>query len=355
MGNTAAVSPSLDALVAEAGQALEDARRLFGPSPADGVWSTTPTLSGGRGAVAQAVESAGLQWQGSGAETYFDAGGGQVKALDSAIGADNRTAPGLTATVRTASNGGEAMDGVISDTRAGVAAIAPSTGTPAGRAELVTHLQGQLDRARALLRLTAQRNAELAAMIRNASAGYGTSPMGMSPMMGAPTGMSGGGGVGGSLGGPGLARIAALIRSRNAYPPTGGDTILPHQYALRGGGPAAQMAVKAALSKLGRPYVWGAKGPDAFDCSGLVRWSYAQAGITLGADSYTMYRQGAPVAPGDVQAGDAIFPHSSFSSTGPGHVMLAISPTECIEAQQSGVPVKISPMPGSFVARRVAP
>jgi len=251
MGDTAAVSPSLDAFLAEAGRALGEARRLFGPSPADGVWSTTPMLSGGRGAVAQAVESAGMQWQGSGAGTYFDAGGEQLRALDSVIGADNRSAPGLTGTVRTASNGGDAMDGVISDTRAGVAAIAPSTGTPAGRAELVTHLQRQLDRAKALLRLIEQRNVELAAMIRNASAGYGTSQMGGSPMMGAPTGMSGGGGVGGSLGAPGLPGIAALIRSHNAHSPTGGDTTSPHRYALGGGGPAAQMAVRAALSRLG--------------------------------------------------------------------------------------------------------
>ena len=108
------------------------------------------------------------------------------------------------------------------------------------------------------------------------------------------------------------------------------------------------MAVKAALSKLGRPYVWGGRGPDAFDCSGLTRWSYAQAGVTLGDDTYAQIRQGAPVAHGDVQAGDLVFPNA-------GHVMLAISPTECVEAQQSGVPVKVSPMPGSYVARRPTP
>lgn len=355
VGDTAAVSPSLDVLVAEAGQALGEARRLFGPSPADGVWSTTPKLLGGRGVVAQAVGSAGLRWQGSGAGTYFDVGRGQVRGLDSVIGADNRTAPGLVGTVRTVSNGAGAMDGVISDTRSGVTAIAPSTSASAGRTELVTYLQGQLDRAKALLRLTEQRNVELAAMIRNTAADYGTSSIGMSPMVGTPAGISGGGGFHGSLGAPSLAGVADLIRSHNSHPPTGRGATLPHWYALRGGGSAAQMAVKAALSKLGRPYIWGAKGPDAFDCSGLVHWAYAQAGITLGADSYTMFGQGVLVAPGDVQAGDTVFPRSSFDGAGPGHVMLAISPTECIEAQQSGVPVKVSLMPGSFVARRVTP
>ncbi|MBY0441721.1 MAG: C40 family peptidase [Mycobacteriaceae bacterium] len=106
---------------------------------------------------------------------------------------------------------------------------------------------------------------------------------------------------------------------------------------------------------MGRPYVWGAKGPDAFDCSGLLRWSYAQAGVTLGADTYSQFQQGISVAPGEVQAGDMVFPKSSFGEgghAGPGHVMLAISPTECVEAQQSGVPVKVSPMPSAFFARR---
>jgi peptidoglycan DL-endopeptidase CwlO len=129
-------------------------------------------------------------------------------------------------------------------------------------------------------------------------------------------------------------------------------TATPHtNYA----GPAAQTAVRAALSRLGRPYVWGAKGPDAFDCAGLVRWSWAQAGITLGADTYSQIQQGAPVAPGDVQPGDMIFPRSSFGEggrPGPGHVMLAVSATQCVEAQQSGVPVKISPLPAALIARR---
>nr|VTP01779.1 putative endopeptidase precursor [Mycobacterium riyadhense] len=345
---------SLDALVAEASHALGEARGLFGPAPADAAWGSTPTLSGGRTAVVQAVQAAGRQWQGSGGGGYISAGSGHVSGLDSVIGADNGTAPGLSGAVRAASFGRDEMDGVITQTRAGVSAIAPSTGTPAGRAELVTHLQGQLNRARALLLATEQRNAALAAMIRTAATGYGASPMGMSPMMGGPSTMSGGGGSGAGLV-PGGGGFAGLFGSHVRHSRSSADPTTLHRYALGGGGPAARMAVKAAVSRLGRPYVWGAKGPDSFDCSGLVHWSYAQAGVTLGADTYTMYGQGTQVAPGDVQAGDVIFPSSSFDKKGPGHVMLAVSPTECIEAQQSGVPVKFSPMPTSFVARRVAP
>ena len=61
---------------------------------------------------------------------------------------------------------------------------------------------------------------------------------------------------------------------------------------MAGGGPAAQQAVKAALTKLGTPYVWGAKGPNNFDCSGLTLWAYRQAGITLGPDTYTQIKDG---------------------------------------------------------------
>ena len=73
--------------------------------------------------------------------------------------------------------------------------------------------------------------------------------------------------------------------------------------------------------------MWGAKGPDRFDCSGLTQWAWAQAGVRLGPDTYTQVTEGVPVPPGDVRAGDLIFPKDSFDSRGPGHVQLAISPT----------------------------
>ena len=63
------------------------------------------------------------------------------------------------------------------------------------------------------------------------------------------------------------------------------------------------------------------------------------------ADTYTQIHNGPAVPHGHVEAGDLIFPEA-------GHVMLAISPTRVIEAQQSGVPVKISPMPSSYQAHR---
>lgn len=110
-------------------------------------------------------------------------------------------------------------------------------------------------------------------------------------------------------------------------------------------------AVKAALAQLGKPYVWGSKGPNSFDCSGLVQWAYRQAGVQLGPDTYTQIHQGIPVT--QVQAGDVVFPAAELGPHGPGHVVLAISTTQAIEAPGRGMTVRIIPLPAG-PARRVA-
>lgn len=115
--------------------------------------------------------------------------------------------------------------------------------------------------------------------------------------------------------------------------------------------PVTRRAVAAALSRIGKPYVWGAKGPDAVDCSGLVQWSYKQAGVLLGADTYTQIHQG--VAVRDVQPGDLIFPAAEFNSRGPGHVQLALDSTHVVEAPGRGLTVRVTTMPTKYEARRI--
>jgi peptidoglycan DL-endopeptidase CwlO len=337
---------SLDGLLEEVGRAVGDARQLFPDAPAPGAWCSTGGLATSRDNLAQSIGAATQGWHGDGASGYRTDANRRVTELDSVIDADIGTAAGFNSSADALQRGGAGMDTVIDDTHAGVAAISPSTDTPAGKAQLVAHLQQQLHRAKTLLIASERRNIELAALIRAAASGYrggmtSTSmpmpPAAMSPMT-APSG---------GLDLPHEATLTGATHLRPAPPPT-----RPAADA------AAQTAVRAALSKLGRPYVWGAKGPDAFDCSGLVRWAWAQAGVTLGADTYTQIEQGVPVAPGDVQPGDLIFPTNSFGEggqPGPGHVMLAISPTACVEAQQTGVPVKLSPKPSAYVARRPLP
>ncbi len=109
----------------------------------------------------------------------------------------------------------------------------------------------------------------------------------------------------------------------------------------------AARAVRAALGRLGRPYVWGATGPDRFDCSGLVQWAYAQAGVRLRRTTYEQIHDGIPVARSDVRPGDLVFPHT-------GHVQLAIGNGLVVEAPQPGATVQISRMGDAVSIRRPA-
>ncbi|QUR65697.1 C40 family peptidase [Mycobacterium spongiae] len=107
----------------------------------------------------------------------------------------------------------------------------------------------------------------------------------------------------------------------------------------------ATAAVRAALSRLGRPYVWGATGPNQFDCSGLVQWSYAQAGVHVDRTTYQQIHDGIPVPLSQVRPGDLVFPH-------PGHVQLAIGNNLVVEAPYSGASVRISRLGSNVAIRR---
>lgn len=107
----------------------------------------------------------------------------------------------------------------------------------------------------------------------------------------------------------------------------------------------AGIAVRAALSRLGRPYVWGATGPDQFDCSGLTQWSYARAGIHLDRTTYQQIYDGMPVPRSQVRPGDLVFPST-------GHVQMAIGNNLVVEAPHAGATVRISPLGTGVQIRR---
>lgn len=109
----------------------------------------------------------------------------------------------------------------------------------------------------------------------------------------------------------------------------------------------AALAVRAALSRLGCPYVWGATGPDRFDCSGLVQWAYAQAGVHLDRTTYDQINDGVPVSRSQVRPGDLVFPHA-------GHVQMAIGNGMVVEAPHAGATVQISRMGDHVAIRRPA-
>ncbi len=68
----------------------------------------------------------------------------------------------------------------------------------------------------------------------------------------------------------------------------------------------AQTVVSAAQSQIGKPYVWGATGPNAYDCSGLVQYAYSQAGKNVGRTTYQQAGAGQHISVSQAQAGDIL-------------------------------------------------
>ncbi|MGW5969114.1 NlpC/P60 family protein [Streptomyces sp. NPDC055186] len=111
----------------------------------------------------------------------------------------------------------------------------------------------------------------------------------------------------------------------------------------------AAAAVAAARSALGSPYVWGANGPFGFDCSGLMQWSYAQAGVALPRTSQAQRHAGRQVPLSQARPGDLVLYRSDAS-----HVGMYAGNGQVIHAPYPGAPVRYDPvgmMPVSSVTR----
>jgi len=117
-----------------------------------------------------------------------------------------------------------------------------------------------------------------------------------------------------------------------------------------GGVPAVQaptQAVATAISfaeaQLGKPYLWGGTGPDAFDCSGLIMMAYRAAGISIARTTFQQWATETRVPASQVQPGDLVFfAGADGTPTNPGHVGLVIGNGKMIEAYATGYPIRIS-------------
>jgi cell wall-associated NlpC family hydrolase len=101
--------------------------------------------------------------------------------------------------------------------------------------------------------------------------------------------------------------------------------------------PGARAAIAFAIAQLGKPYVWGATGPNAFDCSGLVQAAWAAARVGISRSTATQVHDGTPV-PGldQLQAGDLLFiPGSDGTPAHPGHVGIYAGAGLVIDAYDS--------------------
>ena len=138
-----------------------------------------------------------------------------------------------------------------------------------------------------------------------------------------PVAKSGGGGL---LGG--AVSALNLPSSLNGVPLSGGA-----------GSVTEAMALRKAVTKKGLPYVWGATGPNSFDCSGLVQWAFKQLGVNLPRTSAAQSHFGTPVSRSQLRPGDLVFFYHPVS-----HVGIYIGNNKIFNAFNSGQPLKVSDM-----------
>ena len=110
---------------------------------------------------------------------------------------------------------------------------------------------------------------------------------------------------------------------------------------------SVQAVLNLAYSKIGCPYVWGAEGPNSFDCSGFTSYVFRNAaGVSLPRTSSAQSGYGRTVSKSNLQPGDLVFPHT-------GHVGIYIGGGQMIHAPSTGDVVKVSSVYKFYTARRV--
>jgi cell wall-associated NlpC family hydrolase len=132
--------------------------------------------------------------------------------------------------------------------------------------------------------------------------------------------------------------LSALTSAqRLAYIKSGAPTPAEVAAALQVRAPsaAAQRAVDFAVAQVGKPYVWAAAGPDAFDCSGLTMRAWQRGGVSLPHFSAAQYASGPHVGYNQLEPGDLVFLYSDIH-----HVEIYIGDGIAISAPQEGEPVQ---------------
>ena len=98
-----------------------------------------------------------------------------------------------------------------------------------------------------------------------------------------------------------------------------------------------------AEQEIGKPYQYGAAGPDSFDCSGLTMWAWQHAGVSLPHSSSEQYADTTRVSQADLQPGDLIFENWGGGGPAPGHVGIYVGNGQMVDAPHSGANVEYAP------------
>jgi cell wall-associated NlpC family hydrolase len=103
---------------------------------------------------------------------------------------------------------------------------------------------------------------------------------------------------------------------------------------------SAAIAVRAALEQVGKPYQWAGAGPNSFDCSGLVMYAWAQAGVSLPHYSVAQYEDTTRISASQLEPGDLVF-YDTGSGAEPGHVTIYIGNGQIVTADSPGTVVRV--------------
>ena len=126
-----------------------------------------------------------------------------------------------------------------------------------------------------------------------------------------------------------MTQAMAIFQQTGSYP----DVVLPEASTV------GTVALRAALSKRGDWYVWGAAGPNSFDCSGLVVWAFGTEGITLPHYTGDLWNSGMHVSRADLEPGDLVFFFADIS-----HVGIYIGNGLMVDAPETGQQVQVQPV-----------
>lgn len=137
-----------------------------------------------------------------------------------------------------------------------------------------------------------------------------------------------------------MRQIQQIRDSAPKYTPSRGSSSL-----------SSNSIVAYASNFLGTPYVWGANGPNSFDCSGFTKYVFSHFGISLTRTTYTQIEEGSYVSRDNLEPGDLVF----FGSGSPHHVGIYVGNNSYIHAPRTGDVVRVSPLTRSdyLSARRI--
>ena len=154
---------------------------------------------------------------------------------------------------------------------------------------------------------------------------------------------------------PGLAGSSLQSEIRQALSGATVELLRPDEVQIVGGNLLGNSTrariISAALTKVGQPYVWGAAGPDQFDCSGLVKWSFAQAGILMPRTAAEQFLTGVHIQLAQAQPGDLLFwTYDPNDPTFVDHVAIYLGNGMMVVAPHTGLDVEVVPVPTADMA-----